>query len=331
MFFVTKCISWLLDTHVASMKFQWDLLLKFCIHCFVTSVWQGHQHYYRIVSSNCFRRFNIIASRKPMPKLKNAPLSLEEYRAVETPKAARAAAKVALDLWYNGGEAPKAARAAAKVALGLWYEKGYSVANTMFPGEQQTANLSTIASMPDFCELKGKRNGYVMLCSMFDETPKPIVLVLDYQPWSTPSGGLSYRTLHLQVRASLKLAPNDTLRMIPFRPWYQYCTHRHPLRCRSIPATDVQCRYLLGTTLMYYAETTIQHRRSSVLWLSAGNQWTRICLNVLAALVWPAGGSWIQCLSSFIALLKWFFRGVVIALVCAALVGAPSGFVSHFM
>ena len=166
-----------------------------------------------------------------MPRLKNAPLSLDQYHVKVTTKAARAAAKDALEIWYK---------------------KGYSVANKRFPQEQQNENLITLASIPSWCERKGKRNGYIMLCTIFDETPKPTVLVLDYDSWSTPSGGLSYRTLYAQVRASLKLEPNDTLRMIPFRPWYRYYTHSHPLQRLALPATDVQCRHLIGTTMLYY-------------------------------------------------------------------------------
>ena len=76
-----------------------------------------------------------------------------------------------------------------------------------------------VASIPGWSKRKGSRNGYVMLCNVFSGTQKPIVLVLDY---TRGGGGLTYRQLHVQIRAFLKLEPKVSLRMIASRPWYRY-------------------------------------------------------------------------------------------------------------
>ena len=73
---------------------------------------------------------------------------------------------------------------------------------------------------------------------------QPAILVLDYEM------SLSYRELHRQVREFLRLHRNVSLRMCPFRPWYLYSfpvPEQH-----AVPATDVQCKHLSGTTLVYY-------------------------------------------------------------------------------
>ena len=95
----------------------------------------------------------------------------------------------------------------------------------------------------------------VRLASLFGE-PRPLILQLDYSAHRT--GGLTYRQLHHQVRESLALEKKVSLRMCSFRPWYRYITQGFPLpeNC-ALPAKDIQCRHLLGTTLLY---ATYVHR-----------------------------------------------------------------------
>ena len=70
-----------------------------------------------------------------------------------------------------------------------------------------------------------------------DQTLEPIVLVLDYE--TVPSGGLTYRELHKQIRAALKLENKGSLRLIPFRPWYRYYTQSELVpEYRAIPCSD---------------------------------------------------------------------------------------------
>ena len=116
---------------------------------------------------------------------------------------------------------------------------------------QINSNLKVVASIPGWQETKGTRNGYVMMCNLLDETPRPLILRLDYR---TCGGGLTGRQLHLQVRAALGLEPKVSLRMVPFRPWHRHIKSSFPIpEMDAIRATDCQCKYLLGTAVLYYA------------------------------------------------------------------------------
>ena len=141
----------------------------------------------------------------------------------------------------------RAAKEIAKTALQNWYEHAYRNAAGQIPQFQQNANLQVVALMQDWLNRKTVKNGYVMLRTLFGDE-QPAILVLDYE--MSASGGLSYRELHRQVREFLRLHRNVSLRMVPFRPWYLYAfpvPEQH-----AVPATDTQCRHLLGTTLSYY-------------------------------------------------------------------------------
>ena len=109
-----------------------------------------------------------------------------------------------------------------------------------------------------------------MVDPLFKE-PKPIFIELDYSVrgedrWGRVSESyylanyehldnrITYRQLHQQIRQGLELHPAASLRLIESRPWYRYiedtcCVPEH----RALPATDVQCQHILGTTLMYYS------------------------------------------------------------------------------
>jgi hypothetical protein len=168
-------------------------------------------------------------------KLRNRPLALLEYQKIEN---------------------IRLARSAAQQALKHWYQEGIQQADALHPQLQINDNLAAVASIPGWMESKGRRNGYVMVCSNLDETPKPTLIKLDYN--MRPSGGLSFRMLYSQIRASLKLKLGASLRMCPWRPWYRYSreTGRIPERV-ILPSTDGSAVYLLGTTIFYYSYVSL--------------------------------------------------------------------------
>ena len=143
------------------------------------------------------------------------------------------------------------ANMAAKIALGEWYRIGYNRARKDIVKMQIYSNFEIVASIPGWQEQKGTRNGYIMLTSLWSGESKPVILKLNYK--CHPAGGITYRSLHQQVRKALQLEPKVFLRMCPYRPWY-----RHMRICFPVPehaalcASDAQCRHLLGTTLLYY-------------------------------------------------------------------------------
>ena len=178
-------------------------------------------------------------------KLQNRPLRPEEAQA------ARAAdARAALQLEFDLCRAADA-RDAAKAVLRQWYVHGYRNANVLAPSLQRNSNLQKVAAIPGWQEQKGQRNGYVMLTTSVIGKLMPMILLLDYECHHT--GGLTYRQLHQQTRKTLKLEDKVSLRMCPCKPWYGRMVNSCPFLERfALPATDVQCRHLLGTTLLYF-------------------------------------------------------------------------------
>ena len=136
------------------------------------------------------------------PKLKNKALTREECKAY----------------------AERIAREAAVMALMDWYRRGFLCADAEVPKVQIDYNLSVVGSIPGWQKEKGVKNGYVMLTTVFDATPKPLIISLDYKTKGT--GGLTGRQLHLQVRKKLGLEPKVSLRMCPFRAWYRLPMYR---------------------------------------------------------------------------------------------------------
>ena len=141
------------------------------------------------------------------PKLKNKPLSHEDWKAYE--------ARAAVLRDESIAKAEFIAKEAAKAALQYWYETGYSRADAKIPTLQIDSNLAVVASIPGWQKTKGTRNGYIMMCNLINDTPRPVILRLDYR---INGGGLTGRQRHLQVRAALGLEPKVSLRMVPFRP-----------------------------------------------------------------------------------------------------------------
>ena len=167
------------------------------------------------------------------PKLKNRSLGLKEAQEY----AAKALAK---DI--------------AIAALECWYRIGYKRANARIPSIQVESNFKEVAAVPGWQERKGRKNAYVMLTQLLDETPNPCIIELDYSNERKPCGGVTCRQLHQQVRKHLRQLPMQSLMMIPARPWYRYGRTGSPfLEDRKIPASDAQCTHLLGTTLLWWS------------------------------------------------------------------------------
>ena len=139
----------------------------------------------------------------------------------------------------------------ARAALSSWYDAGYRNASQLIPKLQVQSNLKVIASIPGWFEQKGVRNGYIMMCSLFNSVPKPVIMELDYNV--SKSGGLTYRQLHRQARKSLGLEPKVSLRMCLSMPWHRHIKSSFPIpEADAIPAHDRRCEHLLGMTLLYY-------------------------------------------------------------------------------
>ena len=154
---------------------------------------------------------------------------------------------------YCAREAAKMARLAAQELLTRCYKKGFQEAEKKCAQKQIEENLEMVASIPGWVEAKGKRNGYVMVCTSIDETPRPIILELDYQ--LKPSGGLSYEMLFDQIRTALGLVPEASLRMCPWRPWYRYSQEpgQIPQRVALEARSKADATSLLGTILCFYS------------------------------------------------------------------------------
>ena len=140
----------------------------------------------------------------------------------------------------------------AQAALRDWYTHGHNRANAIIPQMQIDSNLKEVAALPGWQAQQGARNGYVMLTTLVNGRLRPTILVLDIE--HSPSGRLSYRQLHQQIREALCLESKHSLRLCSFRPWYRYMKASFPIpEHRALPATDDQCTHLLGTTLLYWS------------------------------------------------------------------------------
>ena len=144
--------------------------------------------------------------------------------------------------------ARQTARKAAGVALQCWYDKAFHrVDSYLIPQRQQNRNLQIVAGMTEFLQRRGYRNGYIMLCSLFDSTPKPMIVKLD------DTGGVTFRQLHQQIRKWLDLPMKASLRMCSARPWLRHLKNTDPVsEAAAFGASDARCTKLLGTTILYY-------------------------------------------------------------------------------
>ena len=189
-------------------------------------------------------------------KLENRSLLRKDAEILMWRTSARDAAIIALKGWCN---IYTSAKDAAKKALKDWYDTGYRRANAELPTQQRNSNLIEVAKIAGWRKRKGDRNGYVMLQSLVGGTLTPMPVVLDYpltlrpRPNEHHAGGLTYRRLLEQVRRFLGLSPEVPLRMCPLKPWYRHMHNSFPMpQNKVLVATDIQCRHLLGTTLLYH-------------------------------------------------------------------------------
>ena len=172
---------------------------------------------------------------------------------------ARDTARLLLAGWYAHGDREISdARDTARLLLAGWYVRGAHRADVLSPEIQIEENFRSLATMPKL--IKNVKDGYVMICSKLDETPRPVVLKLDYG--IHPTGGLTYRMIYDQVRSALQLLPAASLRLASWRPWFRFSndTGGVPQRCllpstawdADLPSRAWDARALLGTTLIFY-------------------------------------------------------------------------------
>ena len=148
------------------------------------------------------------------------------------------------------------ARDSARIALREWYTDSFHRANVLLPGIQIDENFESSKKFPEWKASKDVRDGYIMLTTIPAGRTTPVTMHLNYKEART--GGLTYRSLIEQVRNHLSLAPKESLRICPFRPWYHYMTERMMVpESRAIPCSHDQCRHLLGTTMICYIHTSM--------------------------------------------------------------------------
>ena len=149
------------------------------------------------------------------------------------------------------------ARRVAVTCLGKWYAAASANAERQIRSLQVDENWATVSQIEGWQQLQGAQNGYVMLVtSLLQGESFPVVLNLNYEEGTLgykPTGGLTFRRLHTQLRNFMQLEPKVSLRVMEYRPWMRYIIMGHPLpECSALPCCDSQCTYLLGTTLVAF-------------------------------------------------------------------------------
>ena len=152
----------------------------------------------------------------------------------------------------------------AKKAVAAWWRSAVRDASETLRAFQRNENLKLLAKMPDWVKFKGRKNGYVMRCSIFNYEPVPVRIELNYE--DRASGGLTYRELHEQMRRELKLPAHASMRICQFEPWMQFKNSRNPAsEERALPEQgrrmDAQCTHLLGTTLLIWNYTHLTEEK----------------------------------------------------------------------
>ena len=149
------------------------------------------------------------------------------------------------------------ARDTARLLLAGWYAHGAHQADVLSPKIQIEENFHSLSTMPKLN--KNVKDGYVMICSRLDETPRPVVLKLDYD--LRPDGGLTYRMMYDQVRSALQLPAKASLRLSSWRPWFRYSNDIGGVPERSLlPSSGKDARALLGTTLFFYSYISLNRK-----------------------------------------------------------------------
>jgi len=156
-----------------------------------------------------------------------------------------------------------------ETTLATWYKKGIQLADQLLPQMQINANLQHVSLIHCWKVLKPIKEGYIMLRGLQTRKETPVILFLDHE--YLRCGGLTYYSLHAQIRRHLdlpELSPlrpcRHWLRICPYRPWYDFCITRSPIpECYELPrgtdSMDSQCRHLLGTTLLHDDTDTYVH------------------------------------------------------------------------
>ena len=137
-----------------------------------------------------------------------------------------------------------------ETVMGVWYRIAIVKAEEQFPNLQRKANQERLEAFPEFIEMKGPENGFIMFKSTLGE-PKPTVIKLCYE-W-TAKGEVTLRQLYQQVREALGIEANVSLRLCRETPWLRFITNRCPVLEKSaLRCSDARCNHLLGTILIYY-------------------------------------------------------------------------------
>ena len=151
---------------------------------------------------------NLLSS---MPKLVNRSLSVQEVHELQRIICARRARE----------EEAAIARQVAQEALAICYEAGHKKAVAAIDKQQIDENLVVVSSIPNWISVKGVKNGYIMLVNAVDESPRPVVIVIDYDEDSL-KGRITFRSIYAQIRHCLQLPRGASLRLCSWRPWYRY-------------------------------------------------------------------------------------------------------------
>lgn len=192
---------------------------------------------------------------------------------------ARQTAHIAIEMWCHtivarlDGIYFLTARQAAHRALEVWYQDSFYTAMAVLPHLQRKENDMRMDRCPLWQGRQNQGDAYVMLRMVPNGTETPVRITLqygvqlrtevlaanDYMFYGSGTGGLTYRSLHFQIRKHLGLKGKVSLRLCADRPWYQYMTNECMVpQSRAIECSDMQCRYLIGTTLLGYAYVHLQ-------------------------------------------------------------------------
>ena len=141
--------------------------------------------------------------------------------------------------------ATQMAEQVTKLYVAAWCRRGALIADQRMPMMQIEANLAHVQNIPDWKTRKSQKDAYIMVRRVFSGVEEPVILLLDH------SSSLTNRELHAQVRCHMQLSGKCSLRMCPYRPWYNYVTTNFPIpEHRAIPSNDGHCRHLFGTTVL---------------------------------------------------------------------------------
>jgi hypothetical protein len=176
----------------------------------------------------------------PRQRLRNRPLTPTEQQLL-----ALEAKRSALNL----------ATQVARSILSEWYQSAADRAHKQLPLMQLNENRQLLQASHEPRSRMCINHPFIMLKSMFGEA-KPVLLYYDHPP-NHQRGSMTHAQLHTQVRCHLQLTAKDSLRMVPYRPWYNYTTTGMVVpEHRALPRDNTCCKRVLGTTVLY---TTYVH------------------------------------------------------------------------